>query len=135
MYDTKADYLFEVSWEVCNRVGGIYTVIKSKSSEMMRLYKNYFLIGPYFERNVKVDFVSMNPPEEFKKVFDDLKHEGVICHYGKWLEIKGKPYTILIESNGLLSRKNEIKGKFWEYYNIDSIRAGWDFDEPSIWSY
>lgn len=135
MEEVNADYLFEVSWEVCNKVGGIYTVIKSKSSEMMRLYKNYFLIGPYFEHNVKVDFVSMDPPADFKKVFDELRNEGVICHYGKWLEIKGKPYTILIESNGLLSRKNEIKGKFWEYYKIDSIRAGWDFEEPAIWSY
>ena len=25
------DYLFEVSWEVCNKVGGIYTVIATKS--------------------------------------------------------------------------------------------------------
>jgi glycogen(starch) synthase len=135
MDNIKADYLFEVSWEVCNKVGGIYTVIKSKSSEMMKLYKNYFLVGPYFEHNAKTDFVSMDPPEEFKKIFDDLRNEGVICHYGKWLEIKGKPYTMLIESNGLLAKKNEIKGKFWEYYKIDSIRAGWDFEEPSIWSY
>ncbi len=135
MNNVKADYVFEVSWEVCNKVGGIYTVIKSKSSEMMALYKNYFLIGPYFEQNVKVDFVSMDPPEEFKKAFDELKNQGVICHYGKWLEIKGKPYTILIEASGLFARKNEIKGQFWEYYKIDSIRAGWDFEEPSIWSY
>lgn len=135
MDTVKADYLFEASWEVCNKVGGIYTVIKSKSSEMMRLYKNYFLIGPYFEHNAKIDFISMDPPEEFKKVFDELRNEGVICHYGKWLEIKGKPYTILLELTGLYDRKNEIKGQFWEYYKIDSIRAGWDFEEPAVWSY
>lgn len=135
MEDTKADYLFEVSWEVCNKVGGIYTVIKSKSAEMMKLYKNYILVGPYFEHNAKIDFVSMDPPEEFKKVFDELRTQGILCHYGKWLEIKGTPYTILIESNGLMPRKNDIKGRFWEYYKIDSMRAGWDFEEPSIWSY
>ncbi|MDE5743928.1 MAG: hypothetical protein K2H62_06195, partial [Bacteroidales bacterium] len=44
----KADsYLFETSWEVCNKVGGIYTVISTKVSSMQRMFGDrYFLIGP-----------------------------------------------------------------------------------------
>lgn len=135
MQEAKAEYLFEVSWEICNKVGGIYTVIKSKSAEMTNNYKNYFLIGPYFEQNVKVDFVSMDPPESFKKIFAELKDQGIICHYGKWLEVKGKPVTILIESNGLAGKKNQIKGQLWEDYKIDSLRSGWDFEEPMLWAH
>lgn len=127
--------LFEASWEVCNKVGGINTVISSKASFMMNLYSCYFLIGPYFENNAKTDFIALEPPADFKEVFDILKNKGVICHYGKWLNLKGKPYVLLIDFGGLYYRKNEIKGKLWEDYGIDSIRAGWDFEEPMLWSY
>ena len=41
------DYLFEVSWEVCNKVGGIYTVIATKSLYLkQQLHKHHILIGP-----------------------------------------------------------------------------------------
>ena len=47
--EAKADFIFEASWEVCNKVGGIYTVVKSKAAQAVAQYKeNYFLIGPYF---------------------------------------------------------------------------------------
>lgn len=135
MIYTKADCVFEVSWEVCNKVGGIYTVIRSKYSEMMKYYKNYFLIGPYFEENIKTEFMKIDPPEDFKKSFDELKTEGINCYYGKWPCLKDAPFTILIEFSGFLYKKNEIKKLLWEDYQIDSIRAGWDFEEPLMWSY
>jgi len=51
--EKQADYLFEVSWEICNKVGGIYTVVKSKAAEIMEYYKeNYFAIGPFFPEKV-----------------------------------------------------------------------------------
>ena len=49
MSKSKADLLFEVSWEVCNKVGGIYTVVMSKAALMKKNFKNYYLIGPYFK--------------------------------------------------------------------------------------
>ena len=41
-------YLFEIAWEVCNQVGGIYTVIRSKVPTVIEQWgkDNYFLIGP-----------------------------------------------------------------------------------------
>ncbi|GIU70370.1 MAG: glycosyl transferase [Candidatus Woesearchaeota archaeon] len=130
-----AECLFEVSWEVCNKVGGINTVISTKSSYMIELYDNYFLIGPYFERNARTDFIVLEPPVDFKEVFDDLKEKGIVCYYGKYLSLRGKPSTILIDFGGLYNIKNEIKKKFWDDYHIDSIRAGWDFEEPMLWAY
>jgi glycogen synthase len=135
MLTPEADYLFEASWEVCNKVGGIYTVIKSKAFQVMALYKNYLLIGPYFENNAKLDFMEIDAPQEFKDVFESLRKEGIICHYGSWVEVKGKPLTILIEFNNIYSQKNDLKGMFWNDYRIDSMRGGWDFEEPMLWSY
>ena len=56
--EKRADVLFEVSWEVCNKVGGIYTVISSKAKEVIERYgvKNYFCIGPYFHQKVLGEF-------------------------------------------------------------------------------
>ncbi|HYD03446.1 MAG TPA: glycogen/starch synthase [Alphaproteobacteria bacterium] len=131
----SADYVFEVSWEVCNKVGGIYTVLSSKAEQMISHYKNYFLIGPYFEHHAKTEFTHQEVPEQFKKAFEILRSENIICHYGIWDDVKGKPKTILIEFLGISGKKDSLKGKFWEDYGIDSINAHWDFEEPMLWSY
>lgn len=129
----NADVLFEASWEVCNKVGGIFTVIQSKAGITKDNYNDYFLIGPYFKGNVLADFEESSPPKDFEKAFSELKSEGIECHFGKWL-IESKPDTILIDFSAFVSRKNEIKGKLWEDYKIDSLKAGWDFEEPMCWS-
>lgn len=131
----NVDYVFEASWEVCNKVGGIWTVIKTKAPEMMAAYENYILIGPYFENNARISFVSMEPPKQFSKAFDQLRSEGIVCRFGKWLDVKGKPFTILIDFQGIIRKKDEIKTSYWLDYGIDSLRAGWDFEEPLLWSY
>ena len=44
--------LFEVSWEVCNCVGGIYTVIATKASEAVKVFgSDYLVIGPLLQNN------------------------------------------------------------------------------------
>jgi len=131
----SADYVFETSWEVCNKVGGIYTVLTSKVEQMQSHYQNYYLIGPYVQQHVKSEFTEETAPEIFRQTFDELRNENIICHYGCWDDIKGKPKVILLEFFGILDKKNEIKSKFWEDYGIDSLRAYWDFEEPSMWSY
>ena len=71
---TKADYFFEVSWEVCNKVGGIYTVITSKVQQMLDYYKfNYYVIGPYFpDKQISDKFQQLTPPDFLKQAFDHL---------------------------------------------------------------
>jgi glycogen(starch) synthase len=125
--------VFEASWEVCNKVGGIYTVVKSKASLMNNHYPNYFLIGPYFERNAETDFVEEQYPHGFGEVFDELKKEGIVCHFGRW-QVKSYPRTILIEFSGLWKKKDEIKARLWDKFRVDSLYAPGDFDEPVIWS-
>ena len=134
MVTNEADYLFEASWEVCNKVGGIYTVLTSKAAQMQSYYKNYYLIGPYFEHNAKTEFLQQPIPYEFKKAFDSLSSEGINCHYGIWDNLKGKPKVILVDFMGTAGRKNIMKEQYWNDYKIDSLRGYWDFEEPLLWS-
>ncbi len=127
--------LFECSWEVCNKVGGIYTVISSKAAVIGKKVEQYILIGPYIEKQAKPEFEELEIPHELKDIFYELSAEtGIICHYGKWL-IEGEPFVILLEFNSLKYRLAYLKKYFWENFQIDSLYSSWEFEEPMLWSY
>ncbi len=131
----EADFLFEVSWEVCNKVGGIYTVVKSKINPIMSHYNdNYYVIGPYFNDKAAGEFQEMVAPEHLRAIFSKLKDEGIICHYGEWM-VPGEPKTILVDFLGYLGNKDRIKKELWDNYQIDSLHSPNSFDEPVTWSY
>ncbi len=133
--ESKADFLFEVSWEVCNKVGGIYTVVKSKAARVVEQYKsNYFLIGPYFAKKALGEFEEQVPDKTLKGAFDELKKEGIICHCGKWL-IEGEPNLILIDFDNYKKETNSIKKDLWDNFKIDSLNASEDYNEPIVWGY
>ncbi len=134
--EKKADYVFEVSWEVCNKVGGIYTVVSSKALKMFEHYgENYFAVGPYFPKKAHGEFKEEVSPDFLKEVIEGLKKEGITARYGKWL-VQGQPNALLIDFSEFASRKNEIKKELWDNYKIDSLNTGYfDFDEPIIWGY
>ncbi|MBI4154091.1 glycogen/starch synthase [Candidatus Woesearchaeota archaeon] len=128
----QADCLFEVSWEVCNKVGGIYTVIKTKSRQTQRSYKEYFLVGPYFPKQAALEFEEIVPQAGMIPVFENLKKEGILTYLGESHGIK----TILIDSTKFFQqKKNDVKRELWELYKIDSLQSPFDFDEPLVWSY
>jgi glycogen(starch) synthase len=133
--EPKAEFLFEVSYEVCNKVGGIYRVMESKANNMIEKYgENYYLIGPHYLDKNKGEFKKEAPPAELKKAFQELEKEGIKCHYGRWM-VGGKPKTILVDFNDFYYKSNQIKKEFWEDYGIDSLGAGNTFDEPIVWSW
>ena len=132
--EAKNDFLFEVSYEVCNKVGGIYAVLDSKAARMVEVYgDNYIAVGPYYPEKATIEAVKQKPPQCFEKIFNSLEKEGIVCHYAKW-SIQGKPNVILIEFKSTLENANEIKKALWEKYGIDSFGSGFDFDEPVAWS-
>ncbi|NQU79707.1 glycogen/starch synthase [Candidatus Woesearchaeota archaeon] len=131
--ENKDKFVFEVSWEVCHKVGGIYTVVKSKAALLNSAYPNYFCIGPYFESNAETDFVEEDAPKEFKDVFDELSKKGVICRYGKW-QIEGNPHAVLIDHSGIRGNIDAIKSSLWNDHGVDSLGQGGDFDEGIIWA-
>ena len=132
--EPRSEVLFEVSFETCNKVGGIYAVLESKAKRMVELYKdNYFLIGPYYPERAITEYLKQNPPSFFEKAFAELKESGIICHFGKWM-IQGKPNVILIEFGEILKKVNQIKYELWNDFKVDSLGSGFDFDEPVAWS-
>ncbi len=131
-----ADYCFEASWEVCNKVGGIYTVLKTKAPAMRAQYGDgYFAVGPYFVGKIGGEFNENAPPDFLKGVFDILKGEGIACHYGSWL-VESEPDAILVDFASFAARKNDIKRELWDNYRIDSLNTQYfDYDEPVVWAY
>lgn len=126
--------VFEVSFEVANKVGGIYAVLSSKAAQMVGKYgENYYTIGYYDDAAAKIEFEE-SPAGAFFPVFDALLKEGVMCRFGKWM-VPGYPNCILVDASGLKPKINEIKKTLWEDYKIDSLRSDSWFDDPLVWGW
>ncbi|MFA6088288.1 MAG: glycogen/starch synthase [Candidatus Woesearchaeota archaeon] len=129
----KADICFEVSFEVCNKVGGIYTVVSSKAEHMMKKYKEYYLFGPYFENKVLDEFEPYQMPEKFVATCKKLAQMGIEVYFGRW-NIKGKPCVFLFDYKNFFSKEDELKKFYWDNFKIDSYGRGYDFSEPMIFA-
>ncbi len=121
--------LFEVSWEVCSQVGGIYTVLRSKAAATVRRWgDDYFLIGPYREASANVEFEPQPPSGALKAVVDELAATGIRLHTGRWL-ISGHPQVILVDAGSVSPRLAEIKYYLWKDNGISSPPGDYEFDE------
>lgn len=130
----KDVFLFEISWEVCNKVGGIYTVITTKSNQILKKIKNYYCVGPYLQ-NSNDDFIEIKTPNEYIEIKSELLKLGINIYFGKW-KANEKVNVILIEYKNFSYKINDIKAKLWEEYKIDSLGSNWyDYDEPILWSW
>lgn len=100
--DPPADaLLIEIAWEVCNQVGGIYQVVRSKAPLMVnRWHDRYCLIGPYIERKAQLEFEPSPTNEWFARIVSALEREGIVAHHGHWL-IPGRPRVLLLEHRRL----------------------------------
>jgi len=131
MKEHRKGYLFEVSWEICNKVGGIYTVVTSKLREAMRIYgERYFLLGPDLKTNP--DFEETDE-ECWIKIREATAIKDIPCRFGRW-KIPGEPKVILV-SFGKKYDKDQLLFRIWEDYGVDSIAGGWDYVEPVMFSY
>ncbi len=131
----KVEFIFETSWEVCNKVGGIHTVISTKALNIVNeLGDNYILIGPdvWREDVTNPEFI----PDE--SLFVEWKgravSEGLRVKTGRW-NIAGKPIVILLDFTPYFGQQNEIFAGFWETYKLDSIAGQWDYVEPALFGY
>ncbi|MEA2035857.1 MAG: glycogen/starch synthase [Nanoarchaeota archaeon] len=115
----KADILIEVSYEIVSKLGGIHTVIKTKAPFMKEHYgKGYMVVGLYTKRDAKKKFRKKEPNKELKALFQELKKEKVICHYGTW-DAKSHPIAILIDVKKLKrdkKTKNKIMEDYWVHF-------------------
>jgi len=126
--------LFEVSWEVCNKVGGIHTVVSTKAKTLVAEHgDDYVAIGPWL-------LAGANPPAQFEEEggFESFGERcralGVPVRVGRW-NIPGRPRTILVEFSGLFAKKDEILARLWEKSKVDSLFGSWDYLEPVMFGH
>ena len=130
----KPDYIFESSWEVCNKVGGIYTVLSSRAKTLQSEMKDRIIfIGPDFWKEKESPYF-----KEDSALFADwqwaAKEQGLKVRVGRWT-VPGEPVAILVDFTPYFEEKNEIYGWLWENYGVDSLHAYGDYDEASMFSY
>ncbi|MBR9681425.1 MAG: glycosyltransferase [Candidatus Altiarchaeota archaeon] len=131
----KDFFLWEVSFECGNKVGGIWTVISSKMAQIKKKFgDNYYAVG--FFNPERSEVLEEMPPKWLLHIFRALKKEyGINFRYGKWLE-GGNTNIILVDAREFQKNHiDRIKGEMWDEFGIDSLDAGGDFDEPLAWSY
>lgn len=119
-FDVKNKILTEVAWEVCNQVGGIYTVIRSKVPVMVDTWgENYLLLGPKVHPSVSADFEPYaGKPNAISKIVDELKGMGWDVEFGSWL-ISGRPQTILFDPQSVMDRLGDIKYFYWQNHHVE----------------
>lgn len=128
-------YLFEVSWEVCNKVGGIHTVISTKALNMAKEYSNtHILIGPDVWRYTEQNPEFTDDPRLFKSWRMRAEQEGLRIKVGRW-NVAGNPIVVLVDYTTFIAQKDTIFSSFWEKYKLDSISGQWDYVEPALFGY
>ncbi len=128
------DYIIEVSWEVCNKVGGIYTVLSTRAKTILtKTDAQLMFIGPDLWKE------TANPLfKEDKRLMAGWRkkatEEGLNIRIGRWM-IPGEPMAVLVDFTPYYSIKNEIYAEAWNLFNVDSLHAYGDYDEASMFSY
>ena len=129
------DYLFEVSWEVCNKIGGIHTVIATKALNLSKELQNkHILVGPDVWRETGSNPEFIEEPNLLRVWRVKAHEEGLRIRVGRW-NVSGKPVVILVDFSSYISRKDEIFSKFWEAYKLDSLSGQWDYIESALFGY
>ena len=130
----KPDYVFESSWEVCNKVGGIYTVLSSRAKTLQDEMRDHIIfIGPDCWKESESPYF-----KEDSALFADwqweAKEQGLKIKVGRWT-VPGEPIAVLVDFTPYFEQKNEIYGWLWENYGVDSLHGYGDYDEASMFSY
>lgn len=129
------EVIFEASWEVCNMVGGIYTVLSSRAKTMVNKYKDQVLfVGPDVWKDTPCPWF-----KEDKKLLAEWKKtaetkDKLKLKIGRW-QVPGKPIAILVNFNQFFDEKDSIYGHMWNRYGVDSIDAYGDYDEACMFGY
>lgn len=129
------DYIFASSWEVCNKVGGIYTVLSTQAKTLQqKTGATLVYIGPDFDKDAANPLFS-----ESRQLYKDwrndaLEREGLQVRAGHW-NIPGNPLVFLVNFTSFYPMKNWIYGRAWELFGVDSLHAYGDYDEASMFSY
>lgn len=131
----KPDFLFETSWEVCNKVGGIHTVISTKAKMFVNELKdNYILIGPDIARGTSPNREFIEDENLYKAWKIYAKSKGLNIRIGRW-DIVSNPIVVLIDFSPFFNQKDAVLYELWDTYKVNSESGGWDYIEPLLFGY
>ena len=128
------EYLFEISWEVCNKVGGIYTVVSTKARTLSLVEGlNAIYIGPDLWKEKENPLFT-----EDKRLWNGWRksacNEKLSVRCGYW-EIPGRPKVILVDYSGYMADKDAIYARLWDNFGVDSLHGYGDYDDSMIFGY
>ncbi|KAF9185755.1 glycogen synthase isoform 1 [Haplosporangium sp. Z 767] len=128
--------LFEIAWEVANKVGGIYTVLKSKAPVTSHEYGDrYTMIGPLSYKTAPLEVETLEPDTpELRLTMESMKERGVKFLYGRWL-IEGGPKVLLFDTGSVYHKLDEWKGDLWNVAGIPSPPNDHETNEAILFGY
>lgn len=127
------DFIFEASWEVCNKVGGIYTVLSTRAKTLQKKMRDHVVfVGPDCYNGTGNPFFTEDK-ELFKEWVAVANREGLTLRVGRW-NVPGSPIAFLVDFQSFYASKNEFYGKLWEHYGVDSLHAYGDYDDSAMFS-
>ena len=128
------DFIFESSWEVCNKMGGIYTVLSTRAKTLQEQFPDKLVfIGPDVWQG-KENPLFVEDGKLWRPWVKKAGEEGLRIRVGRW-NIPGQPCVVLVDFQPYFERKNALYGKAWEDFQVDSLHAYGDYDEASMFSY
>lgn len=131
----KPDYIFSASWEVCNKVGGIYTVLSTQAKTLQETSgAQVIYVGPDLSKDKENPLFEEDPSLFGQWVNAAWESEGLAVRAGRW-NIPGKPMVLLVDFLPYYAMKNWIYARAWELFHVDSLHGYGDYDESSMFSY
>ena len=129
------EYIFESSWEVCNKVGGIYTVLSTKAHTLQQmLHDKIIFIGPdIWNKTQPADFIEDNSLFGAWRAHAEAQ-EGLHVKVGRW-DVPGQPPVVLVDFKPFLGERDTLFYTMWERYQVNSLHAYGDYDESCIFAY
>jgi len=126
----QPDYIFETSWEVCNRVGGIYAVLSTRAASMQAEHPDkVFFFGPDFGDHSNIYF------KQDKTLLKKWEAPADIpVRIGRW-QVPGEPIAILLKFDALWPKKDGIYAWAWDKFQVQSHAAFGDYDESCLFGY
>lgn len=126
------DLIFESSWEVCNKVGGIFTVLSTRARSLQEIHKdNLFFIGPDLGEGTMGFLEAPRLLSAWKK---HASQQGLNVRVGRW-DVPGKPVVILVDFNRNYANKDSIYSDVWKWFGVDSLQGYGDYDESCMFAW
>lgn len=133
--NNNPDYIFESSWEVCNKVGGIYTVLSTRAKTLQDAKTDKVIfIGPDFWKGKENPLFMEDNRIYAKWRKHAIEQDQLQIRVGRW-NIPGEPVVVLVDFNPFFEQQNEIFAWGWNNFQVDSLHAYGDYAEATMFSW